>query len=80
MSEKVILTCAVTGLLTDPAKYNVPVTPDEMASPCREAYDAGASVVHLHFRHQTPGMGPLPTREPAGACAAPPPAPGPAPP
>ena len=31
MDKKVVVTCALTGLLTDPAKFNVPVTPGEMA-------------------------------------------------
>ncbi|MBE9543108.1 MAG: 3-keto-5-aminohexanoate cleavage protein, partial [Proteobacteria bacterium] len=30
-SDKVVVTCALTGLLTDPVKFNVPVTPEEMA-------------------------------------------------
>jgi uncharacterized protein (DUF849 family) len=50
--------------LTDPAQHHVPVTPDEMAQAAKEAYDAGASIVHLHFRMQEPGMGRLPTWDP----------------
>jgi 3-keto-5-aminohexanoate cleavage enzyme len=59
--NKVVVTCALTGVLTDPAKFNVPVTPVEMAGATAQAYDAGASVVHCHFRDQAEGMGALPT-------------------
>jgi uncharacterized protein (DUF849 family) len=61
LNEKVVVTCALTGVLTDPAKFNVPVTPQEMAAATRQAYDAGASVVHCHFRDQGEGMGAFPT-------------------
>ncbi|MFT4621586.1 MAG: 3-keto-5-aminohexanoate cleavage enzyme [Myxococcota bacterium] len=56
-----IVTAALTGVLTDPARFPVPVTPEEMAAESRRAMDAGASVVHLHFRDQRPGLGRLPT-------------------
>ncbi len=59
--EKVVVTCALTGVLTDPARFNVPVTPEEMAEATSQAYDAGASVVHCHFRDQAEGMSALPT-------------------
>ncbi len=59
--HKVIVTCAVTGVLTDPKKFNVPVTPKEMAAAAKQAYDAGASIVHVHFRSQQPGLGAWPT-------------------
>lgn len=59
--EKAILTCALTGVLTDPRQHPVPVTPDEMAKEARRAFDAGASVVHCHFRHQGEGLGHMPT-------------------
>ncbi|MCS6913452.1 MAG: 3-keto-5-aminohexanoate cleavage protein, partial [Myxococcota bacterium] len=29
-SDRVVLTCALTGVLTDPAQHAVPVTPEEM--------------------------------------------------
>lgn len=57
MTDKVVVTCALTGILTDPDKFNVPVTPEEMAQATRQAFDAGASIVHCHFRDQRPGMG-----------------------
>ena len=64
---KTVVTCALTGVLTDPAQHRVPVTPEEMAREARAACDAGAAVVHVHFRQQQPGMGHLPSWEPAVA-------------
>ncbi len=69
MSEPAILTCALTGVLTDPARYPVPVTPEEMAAEARRATAAGASVLHLHFRQQAPGRGHLPSWDPEVAAA-----------
>ena len=65
--DKAILTCALTGVLTDPTQHPVPVTAQEMAAAAREAYDAGASIMHVHLRQQTPGMGRLPSWDPAVA-------------
>lgn len=62
-SSKVVITCALTGVLTDPARFNVPVTPQEMADAAQQAYDQGASVLHTHFRCQKPGAGAFPTWE-----------------
>lgn len=64
-----IVTAALTGVLTDPERFPVPVTPEQMAAEARRAMDAGASVVHLHFRDQRPGLGRMPTWDPnvAGA-------------
>ncbi len=62
--DKAVITCALTGVLTDPKQMQVPVTPQEMAQAAREARDAGASMVHLHFRDQRPGKGALPTWDP----------------
>ncbi len=61
MSQKTVITCALTGLLTDPAVHNVPVTPKEMADHAEQAFNAGASIVHCHFRNQEKGLGHLPT-------------------
>ena len=63
-SPKVVVTCALTGVLTDPAQHHVPVTPEELAREARAACDAGASVVHVHFRQQAAGKGHLPSWEP----------------
>ena len=62
--DKVVLTCALTGVLTDPAQHPVPVTPAQMAESARDAYNAGASVMHLHFRQQGASKGHLPSWEP----------------
>ena len=67
--DKAILTCALNGVLTNPKQHAVPVTPDEMARSAREAYDAGASIMHVHFRMQEDGLGHLPTWEPDVAAA-----------
>lgn len=64
MSDKAIITCALTGVLTNPQQHPVPVTVDEMAASAREAYDAGASIMHVHFRNQTDGKGHLPSFDP----------------
>lgn len=51
MSNKTILTCAVTGnLMTPELSPNLPVTPKEIANAALEAANAGASIVHLHVR------------------------------
>lgn len=64
MSDKAILTCALTGVLTDPAVHPVPVTVAEMAASARQACDAGAAILHVHFRRQEPGRGHLPSWDP----------------
>jgi uncharacterized protein (DUF849 family) len=62
--DKAILTFAVNGVLTNPKQHPVPVTPAELAASTREAYDAGAAIVHVHFRQQGPGLGHLPSWDP----------------
>jgi len=64
MATPCIITTALTGVLTNPARHPVPVTPEEMAREARAAQDAGATVVHVHYRDQRPGLGHLPTWEP----------------
>ncbi len=59
--DKVVVTAAITGVLTDPTRFNVPVTPEQMAQATKQVYDAGASIVHLHFRSQAEGLGAWPT-------------------
>jgi uncharacterized protein (DUF849 family) len=68
--DKAILTCALNGVLTNPMQHPVPVTPEEMAASARDAYNAGASIVHIHFRRQEPGMGHFPSWDPEVAAAA----------
>lgn len=62
--EKAILTCALTGVLTNPKMHPVPVTPEQMASEARDAFNAGASIMHVHLRKQEDGMGHLPSWDP----------------
>ncbi len=62
--DEAVVTCALTGVLTNPARHPVPVTVDELAASAKEAFDAGASVMHVHFRNQEPGMGYLPSWDP----------------
>lgn len=62
--DAAILTCAVTGVLTDPNRFPVPVTVEQMADSCKEAYDAGAAIMHIHFRRQEPNMGRFPSWDP----------------
>ena len=69
MPHKAIITCALTGVLTDPRQHPVPVTPEEMAREARRAFDAGACVMHVHFRQQGQGQGHLPSWEPSVAVA-----------
>jgi 3-keto-5-aminohexanoate cleavage enzyme len=64
MSDKAVITCALTGVLTDPRQHPVPVTPEQMAGEAKAAFDAGAAVMHVHFRQQAPGKGHLPSWEP----------------
>ncbi|MCK9379789.1 MAG: 3-keto-5-aminohexanoate cleavage protein [Sulfuritalea sp.] len=63
-TNRAILTCALTGVLTDPSQYPVPVTPAQMAAEARDAFNAGATIMHVHLRRQEPGMGHLPSWEP----------------
>lgn len=64
MTDKAVLTCALTGVLTNPRQHPVPVTPEQMAASAKEAFDAGAAIMHVHFRRQEPGLGHLPSWEP----------------
>ena len=67
--DKAILTCALTGVLTDPRQHPVPVTPAQMAAEARDAFSAGASIMHVHLRRQEEGMGHLPSWDPDVAAA-----------
>ena len=62
--EKAILTCALTGVLTNPKQHPVPVTPAQMAAEARDAFNAGASIMHVHVRNQEEGLGHLPSWDP----------------
>jgi uncharacterized protein (DUF849 family) len=61
MSDPVVIAVAITGAL--PKKYDnpaVPVTPSEQIESTHEAYEAGASLVHIHVRNpdETPSSDP----------------------
>jgi len=62
--EKAILTCSLTGVLTDPKQHPVPVTPAQMAAEAKAAFEAGASIMHVHIRRQEEGMGHMPSWDP----------------
>ena len=64
MSNKAILTCALTGVLTNPRQYPVPVTAAQMAAEARDAFNAGASIMHVHLHSQAEGYGHLPSWDP----------------
>ena len=63
MGDKAVITCALNGVLTDPKQHHVPVTPEQMAREAKAAFDAGASVMHIHLRQQAPDKGHLPSWE-----------------
>ncbi len=51
-----IITCAITGgWQGKEANPNLPETPDEQAKSTFEAYEAGASIVHVHARDPKKG-------------------------
>jgi uncharacterized protein (DUF849 family) len=55
-SNKVIITCAVTGAIHTPSMSPyLPVTADEIAEAAIGAAEAGAAIVHLHARDETTG-------------------------
>ena len=62
--DKAILTCALNGVLTNPKQHPVPVSPEDCAASARQAYDAGAAIIHIHFRQQRDGLGHMPSWEP----------------
>ncbi len=64
MSNKAVVTCALTGVLTNPKQHPVPVTVEEMAASAKQAFDAGASIMHVHFRMQEEGLGHMPSWDP----------------
>jgi len=55
-SNKVIITCAVTGSIHTPSMSpHLPVTAQEIADAAVGAADAGAAIVHLHARNPIDG-------------------------
>ncbi len=55
--EKLIITAAITGGASPDANPYLPKTPKEQVAATLEAYEAGASVVHLHPRNPETGKG-----------------------
>jgi len=56
-----VITCAVTGVLANRKQCaGIPYTPVEIAEEAKRAYDAGASVLHIHARQDdgTPTFSP----------------------
>ncbi|HTY65705.1 MAG TPA: 3-keto-5-aminohexanoate cleavage protein [Alphaproteobacteria bacterium] len=54
--KKVIITCAVTGSIHTPTMTPyLPITPNEIAEGAIGAYEAGASIIHLHARDPKDG-------------------------
>ena len=61
-ADKVIITCAVTGSIHTPTMSpHLPLTPDEIAEASIGAWEAGASIIHLHARDPRDGS---PTPDP----------------
>ena len=55
-SNKVIITCAVTGAIHTPSMSpHLPVTADQIAEAAIGAAEAGAAIVHLHARDEQTG-------------------------
>ncbi len=63
MSQKVIITCAVTGAIHTPSMSpHLPISAEEIATAAIEAAQAGAAIVHLHARDPANGR---PSQDPA---------------
>lgn len=62
MTDKVIISCAVTGSVHTPTMSPyLPLTPDQIAAQAIEAAEAGAAILHLHARDPVDGR---PTPDP----------------
>jgi 3-keto-5-aminohexanoate cleavage enzyme len=55
--EKLIITVAITGGASPEGNPNLPKTPKEQVKATLEAYEAGASIVHIHARNPETGRG-----------------------
>ncbi|HEX6142040.1 MAG TPA: 3-keto-5-aminohexanoate cleavage protein [Geminicoccaceae bacterium] len=61
-SDKVIISCAITGSIHTPTMTpHLPITPDQIAGNAIGAAEAGAAIVHLHARNPENGR---PTPDP----------------
>lgn len=57
MSEKFIVTAALTGAIHTPTMSpHLPITPDELVEEARRASEAGAAVIHIHARNPETGQ------------------------
>lgn len=55
-SNKVIVSCAVTGSIHTPTMTpHLPITPDQIAAEAIAAAEAGAAILHLHARNPADG-------------------------
>src|SRR5215470_11589147 len=62
-SDKVIITCAITGAIHTPTMSEaLPITPDQIAEQAIGAAEAGSAILHLHARNAKDGR---PTGDPA---------------
>src|ERR1700704_1563200 len=62
-SNKVIITCAITGSIHTPTMSDaLPISPDEIATQAIDAAKAGAAILHLHARDPKDGR---PSPDPA---------------
>ena len=62
-SNKVIITCAITGSIHTPTMSDaLPITPDQIATQAIDAAKAGAAILHLHARDPKDGR---PSPDPA---------------
>jgi uncharacterized protein (DUF849 family) len=62
-SNKVIISCAVTGSIHTPTMSDaLPITPEDIATQSIAAAEAGAAILHLHARNPKDGR---PTPDPA---------------
>lgn len=66
MSNKRIISCAVTGSIHTPSMSPyLPVTPEQIAQACIDAANAGAASVHIHARIASGEKYGAPTSDPA---------------
>ena len=57
MTDKVIITCAVTGAIHTPSMSPyLPITPEEIIADAVAAAEAGAAIIHLHARNPETGQ------------------------
>jgi uncharacterized protein (DUF849 family) len=60
ITDKVVITCAPTGSIHTPSMSpHLPVTADQIAEAAIGAAEAGASIIHLHARHEDGSPSPL---------------------